>query len=166
MTSPLAPRADEPGTRAPTSSSAPRADEPVVVDPHEAPRPPGSARRMFCATLLALEAFVVFFAALGAYGLRVADGGVIALVGAPAALVCVVAAGLLRTGAGYVLGTAIQVALLVAGALVPEVRVHLLPVAFVFALLWGISLTLGTRIDRERAVRHEAELAHWRAQRP
>lgn len=119
---------------------------------------------MFAATVLGLEAFVVLFAGLAAYGLRLAPGGVIFAVAGVTALWCLLAAGTLRNVVGYVLGSAVQVALLLAGALIPDLRVHLLPLAIVFALLWAISWQLGRRIDAERAVRHEAEVEHWRAQ--
>lgn len=129
-----------------------------------APRPPRSARRMFCATLLGLEALVVFFAALAAYGLRVVDTGVIVGVGLGGAALCIVAAGMLRSVVGYVLGTLVQVALLVAGVLLPQMRDHLLAVGVVFAVLWVVCWRVGGRIDVERAERYEAELAHARGE--
>lgn len=141
----------------------PDATSPDATDPGPPPRAPRSALRMFCSTVLGLEAYVVFFAAVAAYGLRSAPTPAILAVGAGAAVLCLVAAGSLRSRAGYVLGSAIQVALLVAGLLMADLRAHLLTVAVVFGVVWVVSLRVGARIDRERAERHVAELAHWRA---
>ena len=107
------------------------------------------ARRVFAATVLSLEAFVVLFASLVAFGLRLADPGAIAVVGGTVALAALLAAGLLRTQAGYVLGWAVQAWLLLSGLLIPAMYV----VGGVFALLWVVGLRLGARIDRERAER-------------
>lgn len=117
---------------------------------------------MFAATVLACEAFVVFFASLAAYGLRAAEPGVILAVGLAASIACLLTAGLLRRRVGYAIGSALQVALVGAGVVVGALRVHLLPVAIVFAVLWVVSLRLGVRIDRERAQRYRVELDHWR----
>ncbi|GMA31833.1 DUF4233 domain-containing protein [Litorihabitans aurantiacus] len=128
-----------------------------------APKPPRSARRLFCSTLLGLEAFVVFFAALTAYGLRAVDTGVILGVGIGGALACILAAGLLRSFVGYLLGTFIQGCLVAVAFLVPPMRDHMLAVGLVFAVLWVICWRVGARIDVEREERYAAELAHARA---
>lgn len=117
---------------------------------------------MFCATVLALEAFVVFFAALAVFGLRAAGTAQIVVVSAVAVVVCLVAAGLLRHWIGYLLGSAVQVALILAGALLSEVRLHLLPLGITFAVIWLASLAIGARLDVERAERYQVELAHHR----
>ncbi|MBN8882843.1 uncharacterized protein DUF4233 [Salana multivorans] len=154
------------GPTDPGTPEAPRdgSGAPEAADPTPAggpPRPPRSARRMFCATVLACQAFVVFFATLAAYGMRTASGPVLLAVGIGGALVCFLAAGMLRGVAGYVAGSAIQVAFLLAGALVADLRVHLLAVAVTFALLWVVSLVVGRRIDVERAERYQGELDYW-----
>ena len=131
--------------------------------PSGAPRPPRSAVRMFCSTVLTLEAFVVFFAALAAYGLRTAPGPVLLAVGLGGALACVLIVGALRSRAGLVLGSLVQVALLAAGALVSDLRVHLLAVAITFAVIWAAAIMIGSRIDVERAERYRLELEHWAA---
>lgn len=118
---------------------------------------------MFAASTLACQAFVVFFAALAAYGLRAADTGLIIGVGTGTAVLCIVAAGMLRSRMGYWLGSAIQVFAVVMGAIFEPLRIHLLPVAIVFALVWIASLRVGARIDRERAERYRAELAQFDA---
>lgn len=125
-------------------------------------KPPRSAKRMFASTVLALEAFVVLFASLAAYGLRAVEPMVILGVGLGGFALCVLAAGMLRSAVGYALGWLIQAGLIVAGILVPELRVHLLAVAVTFTVIWVVSLRVGARIDVERAERYEGELAFAR----
>lgn len=129
--------------------------------PAPAPTPPSAARRtrsakrLFSTSVLILEAFVAFFAALVAFGLRLADPGSIALVAGVVVVSAVIAAGLLRTQAGYLLGWAIQVWLVMSGLIVPGMFV----IGGVFAVLWIVGLRLGARIDRERSERQGAEAA-------
>lgn len=99
--------------------------------------------------MLVLEAFVVLFAALVAYGLRATAPGTVWLLGGGLALSLLLAAGLLRQPGGYVVGSVLQVAVVAGGVLVPLMFV----VGGIFAVLWVVSLRLGTRIDRERAER-------------
>lgn len=99
--------------------------------------------------MLVLEAFVVLFAALVAYGLRAADPAAVWLLGGGLALSLLLAAGLLRQPGGYVVGSALQVAVVAGGLLVPLMYV----VGGIFVVLWVASLRLGARIDRERAER-------------
>lgn len=112
-------------------------------------RPPRPAKQLFATTVLVLEAFVVLFAALVAYGLRLAEPAPIAATGALLAVVAVLAARTVRTAVGYPLGWVLQVWLLLTGLLIPAMFV----VGAVFAILWVVGLRLGGRIDRERAER-------------
>ena len=96
-----------------------------------------------------LEAFVVLFAALVAFGLRVAEPSHVWLVGGALALSLVLAAGVLGRPGGYVVGSVLQVAVVASGLAVPLMYV----VGAIFAVLWVASLRLGARIDRERAER-------------
>lgn len=106
--------------------------------------------------MLVLEACVVLFAALVAYGLEVAEPRQVWLLGGGLALSLLLAAGLLRQPGGYVVGSVLQVAVVAGGLLVPLMFV----VGGVFALLWIAALRLGARIDRERAERErDAEQA-------
>lgn len=108
-----------------------------------------SARRQFSATILALEAFVVLFAALVAHGLRAAPPSVVWAVGGSLALALLLVAGMLRWPGGYVAGSVLQAAILATGLAVPMMFV----VGAIFAILWIIALRLGSRIDRERRER-------------
>ncbi len=112
-------------------------------------RRPRSARRQFAATMLVLEACVVLFAALVAFGLDVAEPRVVWVLGGGLALSLVLAAAVLRQPGGYVVGSVLQVAVVAGGLAVPLMFV----VGGIFAVLWVVSLRLGTRIDRERAAR-------------
>ena len=115
-------------------------------------RPLRSARRQFAATILALEAFVVLFATLVAYGLRVAEPVALWSVGAMLAVAMLLVAGLLRWPAGYWAGSVLQVPMLASGLLVPA----MFGIGGVFVVLWVVALRLGGRIDRERAERARA----------
>lgn len=129
-----------------------RADQPAA-DGAPAPAPRSrSARRQFAATILVLEAFLVGFAALVAFGLRLAPPSVVWGVAGALALSLVLSAGLLRSVAGYVAGSVLQVAVLATGLAVPMMFV----VGGIFVVLWVVALRLGSRIDRERAERASA----------
>ncbi|KGM12845.1 DUF4233 domain-containing protein [Cellulomonas bogoriensis] len=129
-----------PGDPSQAPGGAPDAPGPVV---HR------SARRQFAGTILVLEAFVVLFATLVAFGLRVAPAGVVWLLGGVLLVSLVLVAGLLRWPAGYVAGSALQVPVLAVGVAVPMMFV----VGAVFVVLWVVALRLGARIDRERLER-------------
>ncbi len=128
-------------------------DQPVTDPSSPAPAVrQGSARRQFAATILVLEVLVVAFASLVAFGLRVAPPSVVWGIGGALALSLALSAGLLRSPAGYVAGSVLQVALLATGIAVPMMFV----VGGIFVVLWVVALRLGSRIDRERAERAQA----------
>lgn len=104
---------------------------------------------MFGSTVLWCEMFVVFFALLVAYGLRVTDPTTLGILGGIGMVACAVAARLQRTRAGVVLGSGVQVLLLLGGLLVPMMFV----VGGVFTVIWVLGVWLGSKIDRERAER-------------
>ncbi|KAA1419650.1 DUF4233 domain-containing protein [Nocardioides humilatus] len=62
-------------------------------------------------------------------------------------LLCLVAAGMLRSEAGYWLGHLVQVAAIALGLLVP----FMFLLGPIFALLWGSAYGVGRKIERERA---------------
>lgn len=111
---------------------------------------PRSAKRQFAASILVLEAFVVGFAVLVAYGLRTADPAVVAGVGGALALSLLLAAGMAGRPGGYVVGSVLQLPVVAATAVSDPVMVVL---GLVFLGLWVVALRLGGRIDRERAER-------------
>ncbi|WP_258726651.1 DUF4233 domain-containing protein [Cellulomonas sp. NS3] len=139
--------------------------EPTLPDSTPAqPAAPGSirrkrpARQQFASTILLLEAFLVLFATLVAYGLANAGSGplppsAVWLAGGVLMLVLVVLSRLPGRPGGYVAGSVVQVVVLAMGFVVPMMFV----VGGVFVVLWFVSLRLGGRIDRERA---EWDAAH------
>ncbi|ACQ80805.1 conserved hypothetical protein [Beutenbergia cavernae DSM 12333] len=133
-------------------------DEPAETPSAAPPGPPAAPRRqrpariLFCSTVLTLEALVVGFAAIAAYGLRLADGATITAITVTAVAGCLIATATLRSGFGYWLGSAVQVGLIVSGIWLGVMYA----IGGVFALIWILSLRLGGRIDRERAERAAA----------
>lgn len=105
--------------------------------------------------MLTFEIFVVLFACLVAFGLREpgTSVGPIWAVGGGIALLCLLAAGMVRRRAGVWLGWAVQVLLVASGFVVPMMFV----VGALFAVIWAVGLHLGGRIDAERAERAAAE---------
>lgn len=91
----------------------------------------------------------MLFATLVAFGLRVAEPATVWLAGGLLAAAMVLAAGALRSRAGYWLGSALQVPMLVGALAVPA----MLLIGGIFVVLWVVALRLGARIDAERAGR-------------
>lgn len=110
---------------------------------------------MFCSAVLTFEIFVVVFAALVAFGLREPGTSVCPIwaVAGGGALLCLVAAALVRRTAGLWLGSLVQVLLIASGAVLPTMYI----VGVVFAALWVAAIVLGRRIDTERAERTALE---------
>jgi len=134
----------------------------VRPSPGDRIKPKKPAKVQFASTTLLLEAFVVVFATLVAYGLRgipysrgpleLPSAASIWLVGGVLALVLVVLSRAVGTPGGYVAGSVVQVPVLRLGLVVPMMFV----VGGIFVVLWVVSLRLGGRIDRERAA-YDAE---------
>jgi len=132
------------------SADAAQPDGPAPVPGTAAPaaiRRKRPATIVFAETLLLLEAFLVVFATLVAYGLRVAPVGAVWGVGLGSAAVLAVLAGVQRHRGGRVAGWCAQVALVAGGLAVPMMVV----IGGVFVVLWVAMLRLAWRIDRERA---------------
>ena len=104
-------------------------------------------KRMLAATTLASEALVVFFATLAAYGLSEDRHTAYLVVGGALVLLCVLAAGMLRSRAGYGLGWALQGLMVASGVVVPMMFF----VGAVFAVIWFSAVRIGARIEREQA---------------
>ncbi|HEY8720963.1 DUF4233 domain-containing protein [Pengzhenrongella sp.] len=134
-------------------------------DPAPTMRRKRSARLTFASTVLLLEAFVVLFATLMAFGLRAAPPGVIWACGGTLAVVLLLLSGMLKRPGGYLAGSVVQVLILAGGVVLlgsaaqaaAFVALSTLAVGVVFVALWILGLRLGGRIDRERA---EWDAAH------
>ena len=105
------------------------------------------------ATVLAGQGVVVFLGALVARGLAVADGDGAATgwlwVGVGLAVLCFLAAGLMRHPFGVTLGWLIQLATFASAAVVPAMA----GVGLVFLVLWVGSLVLCRRVEDQVAER-------------
>ena len=121
---------------------------------HPAPtRRKRPAKPQFTQMTLLLEAFLVGFATLVAFGLRVASPATVWTLGGVTVVILLVLAGYVGRPGGYVAGSFAQLAVLGFGVLVPMMFF----IGGVFVVLWVVSLRLGGRIDRERA---EWDAAH------
>ena len=107
--------------------------------------------------VLVIEAIVLFFAGLVAFGLKVLEPAFPAWVALPAAgvaiVVLLVTTRLLRFRWGIALGWVLQAALIALGILVPTMYV----VGAGFALFWIYCFTHGRRIDAARPTPSEGE---------
>lgn len=137
---------------------APEPDATVVY------RPKKSAKNQFSATILLLEAFVVFFATLVLYGLRDneaglpstaphLDGTTIWILGGVLALVLIVVSRMCGRPGGYLAGSLVQIPVVLSGLIVPMMFL----VGAIFVVMWVLAIRLGAKVDRERA---EYDAAH------
>lgn len=104
-------------------------------------------RALFGATILALEAFVVFFATVTAARLDRDRSMLMWIAGIGACLVLLALAAAARLRAVQWIGLAAQATLIAGGLIVPM----LYALGALFAVLYIIGLVLGTRIDQDRA---------------
>ena len=106
-----------------------------------------SATESLVSIALALEAFLVFFAALTAFGLRAVEP-VVALVGGGVLMVLIIlAAGALPRAWAFGLAWALQLALILSGIIVP--LMFLLGAAF--AALFIFCFVRGRQLDTQKA---------------
>lgn len=110
-------------------------------------RPKRPAKPQFASTILVLEAVLVLFAALTAFGLDSVPPGVLWPVAGALFLVLVVLSRLVTAPGGYVAGSVAQVVVIACGVAIPLMYA----LGLLFAVLWFVALRLGGRIDRERA---------------
>ena len=114
---------------------------------------PGKLTRRLGATTLTAQALVVFLGTLVAWRLGAASGDprstAYLWVGGALTLLCVVAAGALRSRAGIVLGWLCQALTLVSALVLPAMAV----VGVIFGLLWWVCLSQGRRLDALSAER-------------
>lgn len=99
------------------------------------------------AAVLVFEGMVVLFATLVALDLSAVDDGTLWAVGGGLSVLCVVAAGLLRRPWGYAVGSALQVAVVAAGLVVPVMFF----LGLLFAGLWFFALHLARKVARAQA---------------
>jgi len=126
---------------------------PASPDGAPAPSPaPRSLKRSFASMVLVGEVLVVGFASLVAKDLSDVSGRTVGVIAAAVALLCLVAAGSLRSRVGYVLGWLVQVLLVVSGVWVSM----MIFLGVVFGGLWFAALRYGGRADAITAQRQRA----------
>ena len=117
-----------------------------------------STQRSLCAAMLCLQAVVLFLTGVVTIGMTDIGAGASLGLGLGLAVLCVLAAGLLRSPVGYALGWLVQVVSIGLGFVVAAMFF----LGVVFGALWATAYFLGIRIDREKAERAVLE-DEWRA---
>lgn len=97
--------------------------------------------------LLAFEAFVVFFATLVAFGLKVADARWVWAVGLTLTILVITTPAVLKGKPGYAWGWVLQVLVTLTGIWVPWMWF----LGVVFLCLWAWAMIAGSTIDKARA---------------
>jgi len=110
---------------------------------------PGRIQRSMLAGMLGLQAMVMFMTTPVLVVITDVPTGAGLAIGLGLCGACVVVAGMMRRPVGVRLGWAIQAATVAMGVLIPAMFV----VGAVFVALYGGSVLLGRRVDRERAER-------------
>jgi Protein of unknown function (DUF4233) len=105
--------------------------------------------RVLCSSVLFFEALVVALAIPAALALTGPHHGLILWGGLALAAGCLLAAGLLRSAAGYALGSALQLAVLASGLLLPA----MFSLAALFGGLWVLAIVLARKADRYARLR-------------
>jgi len=111
------------------------------------PRRPRSVTESLLSIVLGLEAILVFFVSLTAFGLRALQPLPAFLGGALFIVALIVVAGLLRYEWGIWLGWVLQALLIATGILLPAMFV----VGTGFVAIWVYCLVRGRQIDRNKA---------------
>jgi hypothetical protein len=117
------------------------------ADPQPSRRRARGAQESLLSIVLALEAFVVFFAALVSFSLRVVELTP-ALVGGAVFIVLLLLCGrVVGTRAGRALGWVLQLALIATGVLLPLMFL----IGAGFAIFWTWCFVRGASLDRAKA---------------
>lgn len=124
----------------------------------EEPKPQRSALVIFTQTTLLLEALATFFAALVVWGLGNAgvidvSEGLVWIVGSALAAAFALASARASSRWGRWFGWALHAPLIAGGVLVPAIAF----VGVMFLGVYAVGVRWGGRIDRERALRVEAQ---------
>jgi hypothetical protein len=98
------------------------------------------------AIVLIFESVVMFLAALAIFGLKALPAEQALIGGALLVLAIFVTAALLRWTWGVVLGSALQVVVLLTGLLVPTMWL----VGTIFSLLWAYAVYTGINLDKQK----------------
>lgn len=106
-----------------------------------------STKRALGSMLMAFESFVVFFATLLAFGLKVADGPTVWIVGLALSFCLILTPGLLGRKGSYIWGWALQIIVVLLGLWLPLMYL----IGGIFLALWAWAMVAGGTIDKARA---------------
>lgn len=107
-----------------------------------------STQRTLGSMLMAFESFVVFFATLVAFGLKVADGPIVWAVGLSLSFLFILTPAILGKKFSYAWGWFLQIVVVALGIWVPLMYV----IGGIFVCLWAWAMIAGGTIDKARAV--------------
>ena len=107
-----------------------------------------STQRTLGSMLMAFESFVVFFATLVAFGLKVADGPTVWSVGLAISFLFIMTPAILGKKFSYAWGWFLQIVVVALGIWVPLMYV----IGGIFVCLWAWAMIAGGTIDKARAV--------------
>jgi Zn-dependent protease with chaperone function len=105
-----------------------------------------SIKRLLGSILLAFESFIVFFATLAGFGLKVADGPVVWAVGLSLSFLLIATPAILGRKGSYAFGWLLQVAII-------SIGFWLAPMFFVgaiFTCMWAWAMIAGSTIDKAK----------------
>jgi hypothetical protein len=105
-----------------------------------------STQRALGSMLMAFESFVLLFATLVGFGLKVADTTAVWVVGLLLTLLVIATPGILGKSGSYIWGWTLQVLVLLTGIWVPLMWF----VGGIFICLWAWAMIAGTTIDKAR----------------
>lgn len=111
-----------------------------------------SPRRGMCAAVLSLEAITLGLTTPVMVAVADVDVAVALTIGLGLMVACLVLAGMLRREWAYTAGSVLQVAAIGLGFVIPMMFF----LGGLFALLWGLAIFLGRKIERERAAAYAA----------
>jgi hypothetical protein len=106
-----------------------------------------STQRTLGSMLMAFESFVVFFAMLVAFGLKVADGPTVWAVGLSISFLLIITPAVLGKKYSYAWGWLLQIVVVSTGIWVPLMYV----IGGIFVCLWAWAMIAGSTIDKARA---------------
>jgi len=101
---------------------------------------------MLASILMAFEAFIVFFATLAGFGLKVADGPVVWAVGLTLSFLLIATPGVLGRKGSYAFGWVLQAAIIAIGFWL----VAMFYIGGVFACMYAWAMIAGGTIDKAR----------------
>jgi len=114
-----------------------------------------SLQRSLGSIALAFESFIIFFATLAAFGLKVGDGPTIWIVGLSLAIITIALPGVLGRPGSYAFGWALQISLLAISIYTiffSALGYGFLVFSLIFIGIWGWAMLVGKTTDTANRV--------------